>query len=213
MIRRISESRLRQLIRRVLTEKRFVDFNAPKGEYVDLTKSDFDHDRSDPQGLDKEIFDLVQTAYAKAGGNLKVSAPTDLPGEYTYNVAADLDADPEPDVYRGGKIRGGRLKLGISGHDGSGTAKDASMQRTAAQLMGGAFAEMSKAAAHMMITRHGVPAITNHEEVEAYLGKPVVWKGPHPDPKLAARYGPNYEGWYERDIGGKSEVKILLTGG
>jgi hypothetical protein len=128
-------------------------------------------------------------------------------------VAADLDADPEPDVYRGGKIRGGRLKLGISGHDGSGTAKDASMQRTAAQLMGGAFAEMSKAAAHMMITRHGVPAITNHEEVEAYLGKPVVWKGPHPDPKLAARYGPNYEGWYERDIGGKSEVKILLTGG
>jgi len=209
----MSESILRQFIRQIIVEKRFADFNAQKGEYVDLTPADFDHDRSDPQGLDKEIFDLVQTAYAAIGGNLKVGSPTDLPGGYTYNVAADLDADPEPDVYRGGKLRGGRLKLGISGHDGSGASKSEYMQRTADQLMGGAFAEMSKAIAHIMITRHNVPAITNQEDVEAYLGKPVVWKGAHPDPKLAARYGPNYEGWYERDIGGKSEVKIILTGG
>jgi len=213
VIRRFSEPGLRRLIHRILVERRFADFNVPKGEYVDLAPADFDHDRSDPEGLDKEIFDLVQTAYAKAGGNLKVGSPTDLPGGYTYNVAADLDTDPEPDVYRGGKIRGGRLKLGISGHDGSGLAKDEYMQKTVEQLMGGAFAEMSKGIAHMMITRHGVPAITNQEDVEAYLGKPVVWKGPHPDPKLAARYGPNYEGWYERDIGGKPEVKIILTGG
>ena len=209
----MKESILRQFIHQILVEKRFADLNAQKGEYVDLTPADFNHDRSDPQGLDKEIFDLVQTAYAGIGGNLKVRSPTDLPGGYTYNVAADIDDDPEPDIYRGGKLRGGRLKLGISGHDGSGAAKSEYMQRTAEQLMGGAFAEMSKAIAHIMITRHSVPAITNQEEAEAYLGKPVVWKGAHPNPKLAARYGPDYEGWYERDIGGKSEVKIILTGG
>ena len=33
--------------------------------------------------------------------------------------AADIDDDPEPDFFRGGKMRKGRYKLGIVGHDGS----------------------------------------------------------------------------------------------
>jgi len=213
MIRHLSESRLRRLIRHVLVEKRFADFGAAKGEYINLTPSDFEDSRDDPEGLDKEIFDLVQNAYADIGGNLKVGSPMDLPGGYTYNAAVDIDDDPDPDVYRGGKIRTGKLKLGISGHDGSRLAKDEYLQNTVQQLMGGAFAEMSKAIAHIMITRHGIPAVTNKEEAEALLGKPVQWLGPHPDPQKAARYGPDYEGWYMRDIAGTPEAKIILTGG
>ena len=37
--------------------------------------------------------------------------------------------------------------------------------------------------------------------------------GRHPDEARAARYGPDYEGWYSRGIGGGAEhMKILLGG-
>ena len=138
-----------------------------------------------------------------------------LPDEYTWLSASDLDGDADPDLFRGGKRKNGKLKLAIVGHDGSDAAIQAYKDETAALLQSGAMAEMSGAIAHIMITRYGVPAITTKEEVEALLGKQVEWKGVHPNPKSAQRYGTEYEGWYCRGIGSCGEVhmKILLGGG
>ena len=126
--------------------------------------------------------------------------------------AADIDEDPEPDFFRGGKMRNGRYKLGIVGHDGSKAAIQKYLEQSAEKLKSGAIAEMSGAIAHIMITRYGVPAVTSKEEVESMLGKPVEWIGRHPEEKRASRYGDTHEGWYNRSIGGSSHMKILLGG-
>ena len=86
------------------------------------------------------------------------------------------------------------------------------LESTAEMLKGGAMAEMSGKIAHIMITRHGVPAVTNQEQVESMLGKSVEWIGRHPEDKYASRYGEEYEGWYSRNIGGGAHMKILLGG-
>ena len=127
---------LREYIREMLQEKKWADFNAPKGAVIDLSPSDFaaeetsEDDELQVRDLDDEIFDLIQTAYADVElepgvfGNAKVRSPSDLPAGYTIMQAADIDKDPEPDYFRGGKMRNGRYKLGIVGHDGSRAAID-----------------------------------------------------------------------------------------
>ena len=217
--RRIRRQIRSALLETRLNEKKWADFNASKGQTIDLSPEDF----SDPapegeRDLDDEIFDLIQTAYADVElepgtyGNAKVRKPADLPAGYTVMQAADIDEDPEPDFFRGGKMRNGRYKLGIVGHDGSKAAIQKYLDQSAEKLKSGAIAEMSGAIAHIMITRYGVPAVTSKEEVEAMLGKPVEWIGRHPEEKRALRYGGTHEGWYNRSIGGSSHMKILLGG-
>ena len=216
---------LRLYVRVLLQEKKWADLNAPRGEVISLSPDDFEDDVScdeppcpEVRDLDDEIFDLIQTAYADVElepgkyGNAKVRSPSDLPAGYTIMQAANLDADPEPDFFRGSKMRGGRSKLGIVGHDGSAVAIQKYLEDTAEQLKAGAMAEMSGKIAHVMITRHGVPAVVDHAQVESMLGKPVEWVGKHPEEKYATRYGVDYAGWYSRDIGGTSHMKILLGG-
>ena len=216
---------LRQYIRELLIEKKWADFNAPKGKTVRLAPDDFNDDPAcvgpDCRDLDDEIYDLVKNAYkdvpmgAGKFGHIKVQDPSMLPGEYTWLTATDLDDDSEPDIFRGGKMKNGKLKLAIVGHDGSSAAIQKYKDETAELLQSGAIAEMSGGIAHVMITQYGVPAVTTKEEVEALLGKSVDWVGKHPNPKSAQRYGPDYEGWYCRGIGACGEVhmKILLGGG
>ena len=212
----------------LLQEKKWADFNAPKGQTIDLSPEDFAEDECleepcppEVRDLDDEIFDLIQIAYANVPlggdrfGNIKVQSPSDLPAGYTMMKAVDLDADPEPDVFRGGKMRGGRYKMGISGHDGSGAAIQRYLEMSAESLLDGAIAEMSGKIATVMITRYGVPAVTTQGEVEALLGKSVNWVGRHPEEKWAQKYGPGYEGFYTRGISGPAagkHMKILLGG-
>lgn len=217
--RRIRRQLRSTLLEARLSEKKWADFNAPKGKVIDISPADFqDGESTEERDLDDEIFDLIQTAYAEVElepgtyGNAKVRKPTDLPAGYTVMYAADIDDDPDPDYFRGGKIRNGRYKLGIVGHDGSKAAIQKYLEQSAEMLKAGAIAEMSGAIAHIMITRYGVPAVTSKEEVESLLGKPVEWVGVHPEEKYASRYGENYAGWYSRDIGGSSHMKILLGG-
>ena len=225
-----SQRILRLYVRTLLSEKRWVDLNAPKGKTIDLRPEDFEDDEcidepapgapclDDVRDLDDEIFDLIQTAYADVElapgqyGNAKVRSPSDLPAGYTVMQAADLDDDPEPDFFRGGKSRGGRHKLGIVGHDGSDAAINLYLEETADQLKSGSIAEMSGKIAHIMITRYGVPAVTDHTSTESMLGKQVEWIGRHPEDHYADRYGPEYEGFYMRNIGGDPHMKILLGG-
>jgi len=105
--------------------------------------------------------------------------------------------------------------MGISGHDGSDAAVQKYLEMSAEMLRDGAIAEMSGKIATIMITRHGIPAVTTQEEVEAMLGKPVNWIGRHPVEKWAQKYGPGYEGFYTRGITGAApgeHMKILLGG-
>ena len=91
------------LIESKLNEKKWADFNAPKGKDVELVPSDFESSESQERDLDDEIFDLIQTAYADVElepgqyGNAKVRSPGDLPAGYTVMQAADIDDDPDPD--------------------------------------------------------------------------------------------------------------------
>ena len=215
---------LREYIRSLLIEKKWADFNAPKGKTIDLAPEDFEPEACpeppcpEVRDLDDEIFDLIQNAYKDVElepgkfGNAKVRSPSDLPAGYTIMRAADIDDDPDPDYFRGMKMRGGRKKLGIVGHDGSDAAIQKYLDETAQMLLDGGIAEMSGKIAHIMITRYGVPAYQSKSAVESSLGKEVDWIGKHPEQKYAERYGPDYEGWYCRGIGkcGSSHMKILL---
>ena len=125
----LTENSLRNIIRGVLIEKRWADIGAPKGKVISLSPSDFEpEDCIDPpcpdvRNLDDEIFDLIQNAYADVQltpafgdepatyGNIKVQSPSDLPGSYTIMKAADLDTDPEPDYFRGGKKPGWKIQV------------------------------------------------------------------------------------------------------
>jgi hypothetical protein len=220
---RLTEAQLRSIIREsLLLELKWVDLNAPKGVIIPLKPEDFEvEEPTDERDLDDEIFDLIQNAYSDVElspgktGNIKVQSPEDLPGGYTTMSAVDLDADPEPDFFRGGKMRGGRHKMGIVGHDGSPAAVNLYLEETAKGLLAGSIAEMSGKIAHIMITRYGVPAVTSKEQVESMLGKSVDWIGAHPEEKYGSRYGPEYEGWYTRGISGAAggaHMKILLGG-
>ena len=222
---------LKEYIRELLLEKTWADLNAPKGKTIMLKPEDFENSPDIPFGvrnLNDEIFTLIQNAYkdvqltpadgetSATYGNIKVRDPSALPGGYTVLKGADIDGDPEPDYFRGGKMRNGRFKLGIVGHDGSEAAINRYLEETASDLKSGGIAEMSGKIAHIMITRHGVQAVQTKEEVEAALGKSVDWVGKHPDPKYADRYGPDFEAWYCRGIGGAcggDHMKILLGGG
>lgn len=209
---------IKSYVRELILEKKWKDLDAPKGQVIDLKPADFAEDDPDDPDLNDEIFDLIQNAYSDvplgAGkfGNAKVQKPTDLPAGYSLMKAADIDGDPEPDFFRGGKMKGGRFKMGIVGHDGSRAAIDKYLEETAKELKDGAIAEMSGKIAHIMITRYGVPAVTSKEGVESMLGKSVDWIGRHPEEKYANRYGETYEGWYTRSIGGSPHTKILLGG-
>ena len=219
--------RVREYIRELISEKKWTDLNAPKGQIIPLVPDDFEpEDCPSPpcpevRDLDDEIFELIQNAYSDVSlgdgkfGNIKVQSPSDLPGHYTIMKAADLDGDPEPDYFRGGKTRAGRFKMGIVGHDGSSAAIQKYLEDTAEELRSGAIAEMSGKIAHIMITRHGVPAVSSKEAVESMIGKSVDWIGRHPEEKYANRYGTDYEGWYSRGITGAAggdHMKILLGG-
>jgi hypothetical protein len=214
----ISETQLRSKIRKILSEKVWADINAPKGTTVNLYPKDFEDYQPGELNLGDEIFTLINTAYADVEispgtyGNIKVRKAEDLPAGYTIMLAADIDGDPKPDYFRGMKMRGGKKKLGIVGHDGSPAAIQKYLDETAEMLLAGGVAEMSGKIAHIMITRHGVPAYQSKSAVESALGKGVDWVGKHPDPKYADRYGQDYEGWYERGIGGAAHMKILLGG-
>lgn len=224
---------LREYIRELLVEKKWSDFHAPKGAVISIAPEDFEPETClEPpcpkvRNLNDEIFDLIQNAYDNVElttamgdnpatyGNIKVQSPEDLPGGYTVMKGADVDGDSEPDYFRGGKMRKGRFKMGIVGHDGSSAAISKYFEETAKDLKAGAIAEMSGAIAHIMITRYGVPAVVIHEEVESLLGKSVDWIGRHPNEKSATRYGSAYEGWYCRGIKGVcsgKHMKILLGG-
>ncbi len=195
-----------------LQEKRWQDFDKPKGEWSEISGVDIEGAK-DPLDVDvaEELFALIDNAYKPIGGNFDYKSPADLPGKAQYWLAIDIDDDPEPDAVRIGKRKPAGLKLTASGHDGKDESKEAFKKKTYELLnTPGVYAEMSKGIAHIMLTKMGtpVPYIDDREMVQKALGpsKTIKWLGAHP----FGRY-PDMDGWYLRDIGDKKdELKIML---
>tara|TARA_R110002110_G_scaffold338641_2_gene549075 strand:- start:1942 stop:2586 length:645 start_codon:yes stop_codon:yes gene_type:complete len=195
--------------RKFVNEKKWSDYDAPKGKWLDVPVEDIAAAASERGGeinLADELYDLINNAYKKIGGHLNIRAASDLPGNYDGYTAVDIDSDPEPDALRASSIKAAGKKLTVSGHDGSRAAINAYLDNSAELLnTSGYYAEMSKAIAHIMITRHRVPFVDNQEDVQKVLGKEITWLGNHPEGKY-----PDYSGWYSRQIGESEEIKILL---
>lgn len=195
--------------REFLSEAKWSDRKVPKGKWDQISPDEIDKSR-DPENIDltDEFHSLIDTAYKPIGGNFDFKSPEDLPGDSDVWIAADIDDDPEPDVLRVAKSKPAGTKLTASGHDGSRQAKSASVKNTAELLsQQGYYAELSKAIAHIMITRHDVPAVTDPERVRSVLGKDIEWLGQHPKGMY-----PDHNGWYTRTIGGKPGVLKIMLG-
>tara|TARA_B100000029_G_scaffold352807_1_gene345403 strand:- start:11 stop:643 length:633 start_codon:yes stop_codon:yes gene_type:complete len=203
--------RLFESWRKHLDEKVFADYEAAKGDWTDIPVDDLKHD---PENIDltDEIFKLIDNSYADIGGHFDFQSAEDVPGDNNVWTGVDLDNDPDLDVVRFGKTKPHGVKLTGSGHDGSRAAKTAYLQKTADMLYEpGYYAEMSKAIAHIMITRYGVPYVTDPEVVQKVLGpkKPIEWLGSE-GPIHCEECG-QYSGWYTRTIEGhEGELKIML---
>ena len=192
------------LLEDVLTEKKFSDLLS-KNSWATLLPAVM----SD-KGLQKELFDLIQTAYKPIGGHLKIKKPSDIPKEIHFAHAIDVDDDPEADATVFGKIRAGRPKLTGMGQDGGGGAKKAAMTKWGKELKAGkAFAEVSGAMAHITLNKLGAKSIGGEGVVKKMLpGKSIEWVGKHPSGKY-----PGNDNWYRRKIGGKNELKIMVGKG
>ena len=121
----MSNRLLREWIReRLLLEKRFQDISGGE-KNKDFSVQSQLSDAEYPE-LRDEIIDLINTAYAylgpggKGGKNYDYQVADDLmKNDLAWSMGWDLDNDPEPDVFRGGKAGG---KLTVSGNDGSAAA-------------------------------------------------------------------------------------------
>ena len=196
--------------RKFLSEKKWEDFDHPKNQWADISRSDIKGAR-DPINVDlsDELYDLIHLAYEPIGGNFDFKNSGDLPGDHDQWSAVDIDDDPEPDALRVSKTRPAGIKMTVAGHDGSKAGKDAYIGRTAELLLKpGYYAEMSKKIADIMIKYYDIPAITDPEKTQQVLGsdRPITWLGAHPQGKH-----PGIDGWYTRDIGPhKNILKIML---
>ena len=200
----MSRHTIRAYVREVLMEKKFSDYNVPKGTWSLVPAGDLANHTPEID-IDDEIYNLVSTAYEPIGGNIKIGSPTDLPGKYTFFDVVDVDDDPEPDAVVFGKVRGSNLKVGGMGHDG-GSGKRVSMSRLM-QIVNrpGTFAEVSGAPAEIMLAQ-GMPVITDPDKVRQITGKDIEWVGKHP----VKDYGPGTEGWYKQSYGGSSHLKTAI---
>ena len=206
---KITETRLRQVIRGVLLEKRFSDITPGKNVFLDVPEEEIAYHDASTIDLDDEIFDLVTTAYASLpGGNIKVKSPNDLPGSYTVFRTIDVDEEPDPDAVVFGKMRGPNLKIGGIGHDGGQGVRASIAELLNMLRQPNTFAELSGKPAEIAI-KAGIPAITDPDVVQAVIRRDLEWVGAHP----TSQYPDGYEGWYSRGYSGESDAHLKMIFG
>lgn len=156
--------------------------------------------------LEPDLVDMIQTSYAKAGGNPKINKVGDISAEYPDWVLMDIDEDPEVDVALFGRPTKFGPKLGASATDGTQVAKDAMTKLKGDLLRNGWWAEVSGAPAHIALNKLKMMPIEDKEAVIDLLdGKKIEWHGEHPEGKFPGTFG-----WYSRDIGGTKHAKIIV---
>ena len=172
----------------------------PHDKWVDLTNYDLN---KHPE-LVNEIKDLIENSYRDIGGHVTLKSKQDLlRGDLVFH-AIDLDQDPYADAVRVEERTPFGYKGISSGQDGGVDAKVRLMLNAIATLKrGGHYAEVSGALAHILL-KHNVPIVDSEKQVREILrGKTIEWLGAHPEGKAG-------NGWYERAIGGKTMIKIMV---
>lgn len=176
----------------------------PKNKWVNLTLDDLKKDPS----LADDFIELIKNSYVKIGGHSEFASPLSFfNGDVFVFDAIDVDDDPEADAVKVQKITPYGKKLIASASDGGPSAKSELTSLSVSSLKKpGYYAEVSDALAHVLITRGHVPFVGSEVLVRKILGnKDIKWIGAHPENKY-----PGYDGWYERKIGGKAYMKIMV---
>jgi len=163
----------------------------PKDKWVDIAPNE-------KAEYAKDIFDLINTAYAPIGGNLNYKSEADVLGseaDANYEVI-NIDDDPEPDALISYKEKDAGKKLTALGHDGSNIAKSKSLNRMASLLkQPGYYLEVSGKLQDILLAK-GAPVVKDKELIQKVLkGKKLEF---------------NDDGTYQRFIGGEKHTKTLL---
>jgi hypothetical protein len=163
----------------------------PKDKWVDITPDE-------KAEYAKDIFDLINTAYAPIGGNINYKSAADVLGseaDADYEVI-NIDDDPEPDALVSYKEKTTGKKLTAMGHDGTSGAKSLSVNHTADLLKKpGYYIEVSGKLQDILLSK-GAPVVKDKDIIQKVLkGKELEF---------------NEDGTYQRYIGGKKHTKTLL---
>ena len=163
----------------------------PKDKWVDIAPNE-------KAEYAKDIFDLINTAYAPIGGNLNYKSEADVLGseaDADYEVV-NIDDDPEPDALSAYKNTSSGKKLTAIGHDGSPEAKSKIINHEASLLkQPGYYLEVSGKLKDILLAK-GAPVVTDVDLIQKVLkGKNIEM---------------NDDGTYQRVIGGEKHTKTLL---
>jgi len=163
----------------------------PRDKWVDIASNE-------KAEYAKDIFDLINTAYAPIGGNLNYKSEADVLGseaDADYEVV-NIDDDPEPDALISYKDKESGKKLTAMGHDGSSQAKSKSLNRMADLLKKpGYYLEVSGKLQDILLAK-GAPVVKDKNVIQKVLkGKKLEF---------------NEDGTYKRTIGGEEHTKTLL---
>lgn len=190
-----------------VAEAAFADLHPQQGNWTKIPVSMLQHaEHEPPVNIDTELYNLLAKSYSYVGGHVDFKKPSDIPANHTIWYGLDVDGDKKPEAVKFAKDTLFGRKWTGSATDGSRAAKDALISDTVRLLQTpGNFCEMSDALAHIMMTRYNITCVDNQKDVEKIIGKSVKWIGKHPDGKY-----PDYNGFYSRELGGASHIKILL---
>ena len=120
--------------------------------------------------ITKNIYDLITKTYAPIGGYVDFSKPGDIPSDFTDWIVNDVDKDPDVDIVKFTKKGPGGNKFSGSATDGSAAAKKIMLNKIAKDLnQKGNYGELSDAIAHILLTKHKVPVVTDESHVRKLL--------------------------------------------
>lgn len=163
--------------------------------------------KEDKEELEGEFIDLINTAYAPIGGHVNFKTKDDVFSDIKidYWKGVDLHGSPDVDVIVFGKKTKYGIKYTGVGHDGEKDSKKEYLQSKAEDLSKtGYYNELSGVIANIMINKFKTNQVTDPKVIEKVLGKTIKFLGKHPNGESPG------EGWYERTLGGKKHIKILM---
>lgn len=167
------------------------EIEIPKNTWEPLTKAEIEDYR-------REIFNLVNQAYAGVGGHSNIKSPEDLSDEGDEFQVIDLDPDPDIDAVTIAKERPGGKKMVAIGHDGTPKAKSSVVNRQADLLKTpGYYVEVSGKIKEIFLAKGLTPINDRETVIKALGGKPINWLG-------------DGQGTYTREIGGKRMEKTMF---
>ena len=163
----------------------------PRNKWIDISSDE-------KAEYAKDIFDLINTAYAPIGGHPNYKSDADVLGseaDADYEVI-NIDDDPEPDAVNTYKKKSAGNKLVAIGHDGSSEAKSKIINHYADLLkQPGYYLEVSGKLQDILLAK-GAPVVKDKELIQKVLkGKELEF---------------NEDGTYQRYIGGAKHTKTLL---